>query len=89
MEIFSYARISVMMNGVPKGYFKCSRGVRQGDSLSPILFCLAEDFLSRWLSKAARDNIFDAMHYSRALLSLHIYYMLMMFLFLVKPLLKI
>ena len=32
------------------GYFSCSRRVRPGDPLSPLLFCLAEDFLSRYLT---------------------------------------
>lgn len=33
-----------------KGYFSYDRGVRQGDTLSPSLFCLEEDYLSRSLS---------------------------------------
>ncbi|KAK3204284.1 hypothetical protein Dsin_018330 [Dipteronia sinensis] len=48
--IFDSARISVLINGSLHGYFPCSRGVRQGDPFSHILFCLAEDFLSRYLT---------------------------------------
>ena len=46
-EILSSSLISVLFNGEPHGYFSCSRGVKQGDPLSPILFCLAEEVISR------------------------------------------
>ncbi|KAI9170199.1 hypothetical protein LWI28_024245 [Acer negundo] len=43
--------LSVLYNGVPEGYFYCSRGIRQGDPLSPLLFGIVEDFLSRLLTR--------------------------------------
>ena len=48
--IFYSARISILINRVPCGYFGCSRGVREDDPLSFLLFVLAEDFLSRYLT---------------------------------------
>ena len=49
-NILSSARLSILINGAPEGYFRCSRGVQQGDPLLPLLFGIAEDFLSRYIS---------------------------------------
>ncbi|XP_019414319.1 PREDICTED: uncharacterized protein LOC109326106 [Lupinus angustifolius] len=39
--------LSISVNGQNVGYFGCKRRVRQGDPLPPLLFCLAEEVLSR------------------------------------------
>lgn len=54
----------MFINGKPTTYLACLRGVRQGDPLSPLLFCLAEDFLSRSLSRLVQDGSFSAMRYN-------------------------
>ncbi|XP_075087558.1 uncharacterized protein LOC107813948 [Nicotiana tabacum] len=49
---------SVLVNGQSSGFFKLTRGVKQGDPLSPALFILSAEVLSRSLNKLFEDKSF-------------------------------
>ncbi|XP_070013963.1 uncharacterized protein [Nicotiana sylvestris] len=49
---------SVMVNGQASRFFHSSRGVKQGDPLSPALFILSAEVLSRSLNKLFEDRQF-------------------------------
>ncbi|XP_026439686.1 uncharacterized protein LOC113338489 [Papaver somniferum] len=55
--ILHSAKLSIVVNDKAMGYFGCTRGVRQGDPLSPILFCLAEDVLSCAIANAFTQGL--------------------------------
>ena len=48
-----YNLFSVLINGSSTGFFKSSRGLKQGDPLSPYMFVLGMEAFSILIEKAA------------------------------------
>eukprot|EP00253_Pinus_taeda_P023411 PITA_23411 len=58
LSCISTPNFSILVNGTPSKTFKASRGIRQGNPISPFLFILAAEGLGRYLKQERiADNI--------------------------------
>ena len=57
MNCISTTSYSILVNGEPKGDIRPSRGIRQGDPLSPYLFLISSKGLNHQIQKAAADDL--------------------------------
>ena len=65
MTCITTAHFSVLVNGKPTGYILPSRGLRQGDPLSPYLFLFCVEGLTALLRKAEAEGIIRGVATSR------------------------
>jgi hypothetical protein len=49
--------VAIIVNGEESPYFKTGKGLRQGDPLSPFLFNLVGDDLTKMVTKAANRDL--------------------------------
>jgi hypothetical protein len=65
MQCVSSVSYSIMVNGGKTKSFKPSRGLRQGDPLSPYLFILCQEVLSRMIEKDHAASIINGIKMNR------------------------
>ena len=52
-KLISMPKISILINGTLEGFFEISRGIRQGDPLSPSLFIIMAEAFGRAILDAS------------------------------------
>ncbi|KAF5471964.1 hypothetical protein F2P56_008721 [Juglans regia] len=62
VESVSY---SILVNGVPQSEFRPSRGIRQGDPLSPYLFIMCAEALGSMISKGVEEGVISGVPFAR------------------------
>ncbi|KAL5543740.1 hypothetical protein UlMin_007524 [Ulmus minor] len=67
----STTKMTLLLNGAPVRSFFPKRGLRQGDPLSPFLFILCMEVLSRLINKKVKDGLISGFKISRHSPALH------------------
>ena len=65
MQCVSTVTYSFLINGSPRGRVTPSRGIRQGDPLSPYIFILCSEVLSDLCNKAQEEGSFKGVRVAR------------------------
>jgi hypothetical protein len=60
-QITHMGSVGVKINGIEGDFFITGKGLRQGDPMSPLLFNLVVDVLSRMLFKAASNSLISGL----------------------------
>jgi hypothetical protein len=63
--------LSILLNGSPFGCISPSRGLRQGDPLSPFLFILGVEVFSRLMFKEEREGSIQGLKIARSCQAIH------------------
>jgi hypothetical protein len=74
MGCVSSANYAFLVNGTPTYFFKSRRGLQQGYPLSPLLFLLVVESLSRILKKACTSGKFKGIQVAKGITITHIFF---------------
>lgn len=72
MSCVNFASFVVLVNGSPTYFFSGSRGLRQGCTLSPFIFLLAIEGLSRCINKEKSEGKIKGINISTSLYITHL-----------------
>ena len=65
MKCISSSRMAILINGSPSEWIIPSRGIRQGDPISPYIFLLCMEYLSLCIEKAVQQGSWETLKVCR------------------------